>query len=195
MWKKRKEARLEKEEKKERGRNNRELYFTGAFFSLLFLAMIAYYVYFVQEKGREMINNSYNSRQYILASQNTRGTIYSADEEVLAETLIGADGKEVRTYPYQNLFAHVVGFSTKGKTGIEAQANSYLIQSSISLSAKVENEVAAVKNPGDNVYTSLCVDLQETASKALGVYQGAIIVSNVKTGEILAMVSKPDFNP
>ncbi|MGN1331594.1 MAG: peptidoglycan D,D-transpeptidase FtsI family protein [Lachnospiraceae bacterium] len=195
MWKKRKEARLEKEEKKERGRNNRELYFTGAFFSLLFLAMIAYYVYFVQEKGREMINNSYNSRQYILASQNTRGTIYSADEEVLAETLIGADGMEVRTYPYQNLFAHVVGFSTKGKTGIEAQANSYLIQSSISLSAKVENEVAAVKNPGDNVYTSLRVDLQETASKSLGVYQGAIIVSNVKTGEILAMVSKPDFNP
>ena len=84
MWKKRKEAGLEKEEKKERGRNNREFYFTGAFFSLLFLAMIAYYVYFVQEKGREMINNSYNSRQYILASQNTRGTIYSADEEVLA---------------------------------------------------------------------------------------------------------------
>lgn len=194
MWKKKK-TKVEKEEKKELGKRNTELYFTGIFFSLLFLSMIGYYIYFVQEKGREMINNSYNSRQYILASQNTRGRIYSGDGKVLAETITGEDGKEVRTYPYQNLFAHVVGFSTKGKTGIEAQANSYLIQSSIPLAAKVENEVAAVKNPGDSVYTSLRTDLQEIASKSLGVYQGAIIVSNVKTGEILAMVSKPDFNP
>ena len=189
--------------KKEKGKNqekntetkSRELYFTGGFFSLLFLAMIGYYIYFVQENGWDMINNSYNSRQYILASQNTRGTIYSADGEILAQTITGEDGGEVRSYPYQNLFAHVVGFSTKGKTGIEAEANSYLIQSNISLSAKAENEVAGVKHPGDNVYTSLRTDLQEVASKSLGVSQGAIIVSNVKTGEILAMVSKPDFNP
>ncbi len=176
-------------------KRNRELYFTGAFFSLLFIAMIGYYIYFVQENGRELINNSYNSRQYILARQNTRGSIYSAEGEVLAQTLTDEEGKEVRSYPYRNLFAHVVGFSTKGKTGIEAEANSWLIQSSIPLSSKVENEVAGVKNPGDDVYTSLRLDLQEIASKSLGVYQGAIMVSNVKTGEILAMVSKPDFDP
>lgn len=191
--KKKKKSRRNQEEL---GRiSNRELYFTGGFFALLFAAMIGYYIYFVQTQGREMINNSYNSRQYILASQNTRGTIYSADGEVLAQTITDADGKEARVYPYENLFAHVVGFSTKGKTGIEAEANSYLIQSSISLSSKVENEMAAKKHPGDDVYTSLRTDLQEIASKSLGVSQGAIIVSNVKTGEILAMVSKPDFNP
>ena len=184
-----------KQEEEQEKRSNRELYFTGIFFALLFVSMIGYYIYFVQENGRKMINNSYNSRQYILASQNTRGSIYSADGEVLAETITNAEGKEERSYPYQNLFAHVVGFSTKGKTGIEAEANSYLIQSSIPLSSKVENEVEARKHPGDNVYTSLRTDLQEIASKSLGVSQGAIIVSNVKTGEILAMVSKPDFDP
>ena len=89
----------------------------------------------------------------------------------------------------------MVGFSTKGKTGIEAMANSYLIKSNISLDAKISNEIAGVKNAGDNVYTSLRTDLQKIASKSLGVSKGAIIVSNVKTGEILAMVSKPDFNP
>ncbi|MBQ9991680.1 MAG: penicillin-binding protein 2 [Lachnospiraceae bacterium] len=191
----RKKKKKKKQEEQQERRSNRELYFTGGFFALLFAAMIGYYAYFVQAEGREMINNSYNSRQYILASQNIRGTIYSADGEVLAETLTDVEGKETRTYPYENLFAHVIGFSTKGKTGIEAEANSYLIQSSIPLSSKVENEVAARKHPGDNVYTSLRTDLQEIASKSLGVYQGAIIVSNVKTGEILAMVSKPDFNP
>lgn len=174
---------------------NREFYFTGVFFSLLFMGMIGYYIYFVHENGREMIDNNYNSRQYILASQNTRGTIYSADGKILAQTVVNEAGEEERVYPFENLFAHVVGFSTKGRTGIEAEANSYLIHSNIPLSSKVENEVAARKNPGDNVYTSLRTDLQEIADHSLGVSRGAIIVSNVKTGEILAMISQPDFNP
>ena len=43
--------------------------------------------------------------------------------------------------------------------------------------------------------TTLDVGLQEVAAKSLGVYKGAIIVSEPSTGKILAMVSKPDFNP
>ena len=43
--------------------------------------------------------------------------------------------------------------------------------------------------------TSLRVDLQEICEKALGVYRGAAIVSEPSTGRILAMVSKPDFEP
>lgn len=185
-----------KEDKKAQGhKGNREIIFTGIFFAILFLSMIGYYAYYVHENSRDMINNSYNSRQQLLTKKNTRGTIYSSDGEILAETLTLGDGKEYRNYPYEDLFSHVVGFSTKGKTGIEAQVNSYLINSNISLAAQIENEAAGQKNPGDNVFTSLRVDLQEIASKSLGVSKGAVIVSNVKTGEILAMVSKPDFNP
>lgn len=176
-------------------KSNRDIWFTGIFFSVLFLVMMGYYARFVIVEGQDMINSNYNSRQKMLITKNTRGAIYSADMEKLAETVILEDGKEYRNYPYENLFAHAVGFSTKGKTGIEAQANSYLINSNISLSDKIDNEIAGVKNPGDNVYTSLRTDLQKIASKSLGAYKGAVIVSNVKTGEILAMVSKPDFNP
>lgn len=176
-------------------KSNRDLWFTAIFFTLVFVCMMGYYVHFVQTRGQEMINSSYNSRQKLLTAKNTRGAIYSADGEILAETITFESGNEYRNYPFENLFAHVVGFSTKGKTGIEALANPYLIQSNISIAAKIENEVAGVKNPGNNVYTSLRTDLQEIASKSLGVSKGAVIVSNVKTGEILAMVSKPDFNP
>ena len=179
----------------ERKKTNRDIWFTGIFFGVLFVAMMSYYGYFVHTEGRNMINNSYNSRQKLLTAKNYRGNIYSADKEVLAETVVFDSGQEYRNYPYENLFSHVVGFSTKGKTGIEAMANPYLIQSNIELSSKIENEVAGVKNPGDDVYTSLRCDLQKIASKSLGVSKGAVIVSNVKTGEILAMVSKPDFNP
>ena len=196
MWKKKSTTSLNGEEiQQDNKKTNRDIWFTGIFFSLIFVAMMGYYAYFVHTQGDEMINSSYNSRQKLLAAKNYRGTIYSADMEKLAETVVLESGSEYRNYPYENLFAHVVGFSTKGKTGIEAMANSYLIKSNISLDAKVDNEVAGVKNPGDNVYTSLRTDLQQIASKSLGVSKGAIIVSNVKTGEILAMVSKPDFNP
>ncbi len=56
-------------------------------------------------------------------------------------------------------------------------------------------DINGAKYPGDDVYTTLNVDLQQVASTALGIYQGAIIVSEPQTGKILAMVSKPDFNP
>ena len=191
---------MEKKVKRKNNRNqtigkNRDIWVTCGIFVLLFLVMIGYYIYFVYVNGDSMINNSYNSRQKLLNSKNSRGTIYAADGEVLADTVIDDDGNETRIYPYQNLFAHAVGFSTRGKTGIEAEANYYLIHSNINLETKSENEVSGQKNPGDNVYTSLRTDLQQIASKSLGVSKGAIIVSNVKTGEILAMVSKPDFNP
>lgn len=190
MWKK-----TSKCGEKNKEKTNRDIVFTGVFFSLIFLAMMGYYIHFVTTEGHEMINNSYNSRQKLLTEKNYRGTIYSSDLEVLAETLVLEEGEEVRNYPYEKLFSHVIGFSTKGKTGIEALANPYLINSNLDLSLKIENEVAGVKNQGDSVYTSLRTDLQQIASKSLGVSKGAVIVSNVKTGEILAMVSKPDFNP
>lgn len=157
--------------------------------------MSAYLIYFVASNDQELLNNSYNSRQEILQSRNYRGTIYAKDGEVLAETKIGEDQKETRVYPYENLFAHIIGFSTKGKMGVESLANYYLINTNTSLANKAANDEAGRKNPGDNVYTTLDVALQETASKEMGIYKGAIVVTEVSTGKILAMVSQPDFNP
>ena len=45
------------------------------------------------------------------------------------------------------------------------------------------------------MYTTLDVTLQEEADTQLGMYRGAIVVTEVSTGKILAMVSHPDFDP
>ena len=45
------------------------------------------------------------------------------------------------------------------------------------------------------MHTTLDVKLQEVADQALGVYRGAIIVTEPSSGKILAMVSKPDYDP
>ena len=164
-------------------------------FTLLFLSMIGYITYYSVTHKQELINNSYNGRQQMLLSQNRRGSIYSADGKVLAQTVTDENGNEVREYPYGNLFSHAVGYATNGRMGVEAQANYYLINSNAPLSAKAALEASGDKYPGDNVYTTLDTKLQQVASTALGVYRGAIIVTEPSTGRILAMVSKPDFDP
>ena len=176
-------------------KNRREIILSCSFFMVLFAVLIGYLGYFTATSQQEMINNSYNSRQEILLSRNYRGTIFSRDGEVLAETVLDGDQNETREYPFGKLFSHVVGYSTQGRMGVEALANYYLINTSTSLNNKVANDVAGVKNPGDNVYTTLDVQIQETADSELGIYRGAIVVTEVSTGKVLAMVSHPDFDP
>ncbi len=181
--------------KRKRG-HNREIMYTTWFFAVLFVAMMGYLVFVTVTGDQEtMINNGYNTRQKILLSKNYRGTIYAKDGEILARTLLDDRNDEIRQYPYGELFSHIVGYSTKGRTGVEALGNYYLINSNIPLSKKASNSMTGRKNQGDAVYTTLDVSLQQIASDALGSYNGAIVVTEVKTGKILALVSKPGFDP
>lgn len=176
-------------------KKNRNIVLVAWAFAVLFLAMTAYIAHYSVTHKQELINNSYNGRQKMLLAQNQRGKIYSAAGEVLAQTVTDEAGNDKREYPYGNLFSHAVGYATNGRLGVEAQANYYLINSNAPLSEKAALDVRGEKYPGDDVYTTLDVDLQQVASTALGVYDGAIIVSEPATGKILAMVSKPDFDP
>ena len=176
-------------------KKNREIRIVTLGFVLLFLGLSGYITYYCATHKQELINNSYNGRQQMLIAQNRRGKILSAKGEILAQTVEDEEGNEKRQYPYQNLFSHAVGYAVNGRMGVEAQANYYLINSSAPLSQKAGLELAGEKYPGDDVYTTLDVNLQQVASTALGVYQGAILVTEPGTGKILAMVSKPDFNP
>lgn len=175
--------------------NRREIILSMYLFVGIFLGMIIYLSYFVATSEQDMINNSYNSRQEIILSRNYRGKIYSKDGEILAQSSLDAEQNETREYPYGNLFSHIVGYSTNGRMGVEALANYYLINTNISVTDKVANDMAGLKNPADHVYTTLDVQLQKVADEQLNVYKGAVVVTEVKTGKILAMVSHPNFNP
>ena len=184
--------------KKRKGKNYIRPYETRivlGVFSVVFAAMSIYLCVFVNNNQQELIDNSYNSRQTLLAKENIRGKIYDSEGNILAETKTNESGKEYRSYPYGNLFSHAVGYSTKGKTAVEDMANYYLINSEATISQKVENDISGGKNPGNDVYTTFDYDLQEIAYRSMGIYKGAVIVSDIKTGQILALVSKPDFDP
>ncbi|MEG0215147.1 MAG: penicillin-binding transpeptidase domain-containing protein [Hungatella sp.] len=162
---------------------------------LAFVGLIVYFSYFLQVKSENVINNTYNARLDSFATRIVRGKILSNDGTVLAETLVGEDGEERRNYPFGSLFAHVVGYSTKGKTGLETLGNFYMLTSHVNLVEQVVNELSSKKNLGDHVVSTLDVGLQQVASDALGDRNGAVVVMEPDTGKVLAMVSKPNYDP
>lgn len=124
-----------------------------------------------------------------------RGEIQDRNGVVLARTDVNEEGEETRVYPFGSVFAHPIGYSTKGTTEIENTANYYLLTSNINRKDKFYNELLEQKSPGDNVVTTLDANLQQFCYDALGDKKGAIVVMEPKTGKILAMVSKPTFDP
>ena len=174
---------------------NREFAVITYSFLGLFLCLMGYFAYFEQVKSEQFINNPYNKRQELFEQNVIRGEIYSADGVTLAQTLTDETGNETRKYPAGRIFAHVVGYSTHGRTGIEALANFSLLRSNIFYMEKAVSDLQGEKSPGDNVTTTLNYELQLRAFDALGSYDGAVVVIEPETGKILAMVSKPDFDP
>ena len=161
----------------------------------LFLGLAGYMGYFLQVQRETVINNSYNARLDSFANRVVRGRILAADGTVLAENRTDGEGNETRIYPFGTVFDHVVGYSSNGKTGIESLANFYLLTSHVNLAEQVVNELGGAKSQGDDVYTTLDPELQQTAWAALGDRRGAVIAMEPDTGKILAMVSKPGYDP
>lgn len=173
---------------------NRELGFITYFFLGLFVCMLVYLGLYTQFRSGDVINNPYNKRQQLLESRIIRGDILSSNGEKLATTIYD-NGEYKRQYPYGNLFSHIVGYSTHGVLGIESNQNFRLLECNDSIVNRISNDLSGERNHGDNIITSLNMDMQKAAYDALGGRMGAVIAMNAKTGEILAVVSKPDFDP
>ena len=167
------------------------------FFVILFIALIAYIIYFTVARARTVVNSPYNQRQDSFAETVVRGDIVDRNGNVLATTTVGDDGTETRSYPYGNVFAHVVGYSDPdlGNTGLESVENFELLTSNAFFLEKLQNQFTDSKNRGDTVVTTLDADLQQASYDALGDNRGAVVVMEASTGKILSMVSKPDYDP
>lgn len=174
---------------------NVQIMFLTYIVCIVFLGMMGYLVYFMVTQRRTVINNPYNKRQQVLAKKVHKGEIRSADGRVLAKTVTDEEGEEVRVYPYDEIFCHVVGRSINSMTGIERDQCYPLLTSHINPLMQLANTFRGEKNPGDHVITTLDVGLQQVAYNALGSHRGAVVVLEPSTGKILAMVSKPAYNP
>lgn len=94
---------------------------------------------------------------------------------------------ERRVYPHGELFAHVLGYTdidNQGLGGIERKFNASLLSMGKPLNLSLDIRVQHV------LRDELLAGIEKYSAKG-----GAGIVIDVRTGEILAMVSLPDFDP
>jgi Cell division protein FtsI/penicillin-binding protein 2 len=148
--------------------------------------------------GKESIMaNSYNRRLKANEAGIIRGQIFDRNGEVLAFSKV-SDGVTSRNYPYKNLYAHVIGYNSDiyGKTLLEAQYNDTLLGiNALGLFGNIVSLVTGEDKTGDNLILTIDHNLQAKARELMGDNRGSIVAINPKTGEILAMVSTPDYNP
>lgn len=128
----------------------------------------------------------------------------------------------MRYYPFGDAFSHVIGYVGRinaqeleeidatnysashyiGKSGIEKYYEDDLHgqvgyeQVENDASGKPLRVLKVIKGtPGTNLYLTLDSQLQLVAEKALDGHRGAIVAIDPSTGQVLAMVSQPGFDP
>lgn len=127
-----------------------------------------------------------------------------------------------RAYNYGDIASHLIGYlgeidesnlkqkkgysyrlgSLVGKCGVEYQWEDVLRGIDGGQQVEVDalgREVRPLKNiepfPGNNVFLTIDLDIQKVAEEAFEGKNGVLIAMDPRTGYILAMLSKPSFNP
>lgn len=167
-----------------------------AIFACFFAIQLMYMSYIELWGKKDYMANSYNKRLQIQNTMVKRGTIYDKNGVVLAESVL--EGKYYkRVYPYEALYAHVVGYHSEvyGTTQLEAKYNAFLMPDQSNLFQQVASKIEQSHMRGDALHLTLDHDLQEKARALLGNNNGSIVALDPRTGQVLAMVSTPDFDP
>ncbi|MEQ8155132.1 MAG: penicillin-binding protein 2 [Clostridiaceae bacterium] len=179
-------------------------------FSFLLLALITYIAYFQAFKAPAIAEMSENKRLWAERNKVLRGTIYDRNNVALTEGKRTGTLTQDRKYVYGSLYAQVLGYSSEkyGLTGLENSYDKRLrsydkISYSINEILDSLNILDIFKNRtsegesmvGNSLVTSLDTNLQKAAYDALGTNKGAVVVINPKTGEVIASVSKPSYDP
>jgi len=171
-------------------------------------------------KGR--IKRQRGFRQFVFRQRLTEKEV--AVFSVNRHRFPGVDvvGRLIRHYPQGALFAHTVGYVGRinerdqkridaknykgtqqiGKTGVEryyedllhGQVGYQQVETNVQgrIVRELQNEPSI---SGQDLFLHIDVNLQRVAAEALGDFNGAVVAIEPRTGGVLAMVSKPDFDP
>lgn len=148
-------------------------------------------------RAPELLSRADNPRLVIAEQRVQRGRILDRNGVVLAYSRVHEDGTTERVYTHPEM-VHVTGFYNLryGVSNIEAAYDDVLR----GLSGRSAMQVLVdglLHRPqiGFDVMLTVDAELQAVADAALGDRRGAIIVLDPRTGDILALVSHPAYDP
>lgn len=156
-----------------------------------------------------------------LADDISRDVLERIQENSIDLPGILAEARPLRFYPNREMAAHLFGYLGEiteselgqaeeayrsgdfiGKSGLEKQLETYLRGTAGERRVEVDvlgKELRQLKtqepSQGNQVFLTLRRDLQLAAEEAFKEESGAAVVLDIHTGEVLALASRPTFNP
>ena len=184
-------------------------------FIVFFIALSAVLVYWQAVVAQQVATNIHNSRHCLSDSAPVRGRIFDRNGVLLAESKPSNAICGYQRYYYVKNYpslAGLIGYYISplyGSSGIERQYDNYLSgRVGVTALNNYVNQTLHRPPVGDDIYLTIDVRMQalldkyfdQAAPPADGFYifktdRGSAIIANPHTGEILAMLSRPTFDP
>lgn len=165
---------------------------------VLFAAMLLSTNYLQVVKASDYSSRPGNVRVTEREYSHERGPILVGDSAVAKSTRTKDRLTYLRSYPGGEMYAPVTGFYSLiyGKTGIEAALDPVLSGDDSRLFVRrVSDLVTGRTLQGGAVVLTIDPRAQQAAFDALGNRRGAVVALDPRTGAILAMVSRPSYDP
>jgi len=169
-------------------------------FLALFVVLFAQTNFLQVFASSRYANNPANQRLLLQEYAVDRGDILARDGQTVLARSRPTKGKfkYLRVYPNGPLYADVTGYYSIvfGRYGVEAAENDYLSgRAPELLPQNLVDEILGRPKRGATVITTIDAKLQQVARRALGSLPGGVVAMDPRTGEILALVANPSYDP
>lgn len=168
----------------------------GTVLTVFFVALWGYLAVVQVVWGPRLAGASDNPRLALAAERAHWGRILDRRHRVLADST-SREGRQARHYPAGPDFAHILGYRSLryGITGIEARFNAFLVGVPVHDAWDAFLEALGRPPEGSDVVLTIDADVQRAATAALGNRRGAVVVLDPTTGAVMAVASRPTFDP
>ena len=177
---------------------NKQLRRVSTFVLLMFLALFASTTVIQYFQKDNLQSDARNARTIYASFQSQRGQILVDGQPIAYSAPVDDRYNYQRVYPAGPIYSTVTGyFSVQPSAGgLESELNSFLRGDSDAQFLDRLNAILTGRDPqGASVELTIDPVVQQAAWDALGDDTGAVVAIDPKTGAILALVSKPSYDP
>jgi cell division protein FtsI/penicillin-binding protein 2 len=176
---------------------NKTIRRASVFTLLLVFALLVRATWVQFYEGQALADDKNNRRNAIETYAEPLGNIIVAGRSVTGSAPTeGGDLAYKRTYENGKLYAAVTGYASQAyaPTQLEGIYQDVLNGTDPRLKTVMDTITGTRAEPG-NVVTTIDPDVQKAGFEALGETKGAAVAIDPRTGEILAVVSTPSYDP